>query len=109
MKTDKYTAPEVCAIAEITYRQLDYWDRIGFLRPSVREARGSGTQRIYSGRDVELAYSVRVLLDAGVSLPAIRAAIERRTLPEFVDQLSEAAARLLVWYRAEELEEAISA
>lgn len=65
-----------CAIAGITYRQLDYWARTGLVRPQVRAAEGSGTQRLYSFRDILLLKVVKKLLDAGISLQQIRTAID---------------------------------
>ncbi|HET9092928.1 MAG TPA: MerR family transcriptional regulator, partial [Acidimicrobiales bacterium] len=47
-----YRGPQVCKIVGITYRQLDHWDRTGLVSPSLAAARGSGTQRLYSYRDV---------------------------------------------------------
>ena len=47
-----YRGPTACAAAGITYRQLDYWARTGLVAPSVRSATGSGTQRLYSFRDI---------------------------------------------------------
>src|SRR3569833_4697515 len=47
-----YRGPTACAAAGITYRQLDYWARTGQVAPSVRTATGSGTQRLYSFRDI---------------------------------------------------------
>ena len=44
--------------------------------PSVRDASGSGTQRLYSFRDMVVLKVVKRLLDAGVSLQNIRKAIE---------------------------------
>ena len=44
--------------------------------PSVRDASGSGTQRLYSFRDIVVLKVVKRLLDAGVSLQNIRKAIE---------------------------------
>lgn len=38
----------------VTYRIADYWARTGVLRPSIAEARGSGTARRYSAKDVEI-------------------------------------------------------
>src|SRR2546421_12600011 len=40
-----YRGPQVCKIVGITYRQLDYWARTELVRPSLADARGSGTQR----------------------------------------------------------------
>ena len=69
-----YRGPTACSAAGITYRQLDYWARTGLVEPSVREASGSGTQRLYSFRDILVLKVVKKLLDAGVSLPNIRVA-----------------------------------
>src|SRR5262245_52615788 len=43
-----YRGVTAFAVAGITYRQLDYWARTGLVVPSVRDASGSGTQRLYS-------------------------------------------------------------
>ena len=60
-----YRGPTAYAAAGITYRQLDYWARTGLVEPSVREAAGSGTQRLYSFRDILVLKVVKKLLDAG--------------------------------------------
>jgi DNA-binding transcriptional MerR regulator len=71
-----YRGPTACAAAGISYRQLDYWARTGLVVPSVRGAQGSGSQRLYSFRDVLVLKVVKRLLDTGVSLHNIRVAIE---------------------------------
>lgn len=71
-----YRGPQVCSIVGISYRQLDYWARTGLLRPSLADARGSGTQRRYSYRDLVALKVIKSLLDAGVSLQTARTAIE---------------------------------
>jgi DNA-binding transcriptional MerR regulator len=60
----------------ISYRQLDYWDRTGLVQPGVRGASGSGTQRLYSFRDILVLKLVKNLLDTGVSLQQIRTAVD---------------------------------
>ena len=70
-----FRGPVACAAAEITYRQLDYWARTGLVEPSVRPATGSGTQRLYSFRDILVLKVVKRLLDTGVSLHNIRTAV----------------------------------
>jgi DNA-binding transcriptional MerR regulator len=67
---------QVCGIVGISYRQLDYWARTGLLRPSLAEARGSGTQRLYSYRDLVALKVIKSLLDAGVALQTARKAID---------------------------------
>jgi DNA-binding transcriptional MerR regulator len=76
MLEDGYRGPQVCTIVGITYRQLDYWARTDLIRPSLADARGSGTQRIYSYRDLVELKVIKSLLDAGVSLQSARRAIE---------------------------------
>ncbi|MFF2654689.1 MerR family transcriptional regulator [Streptomyces sp. NPDC058045] len=71
-----YRGPTACAAAGITYRQLDYWARTGLVEPSVRPAYGSGTQRLYSFRDVVVLKVVKRFLDTGVSLQNIRTAVQ---------------------------------
>jgi DNA-binding transcriptional MerR regulator len=73
---DGYRGPQVCSIVSISYRQLDYWARTNLLRPSISEAKGSGTQRRYSYRDLLELKVIKRLLDAGVSLQSARRAIE---------------------------------
>ena len=71
-----YRGPTACRAAGITYRQLDYWARTGLVEPSIRPASGSGTQRLYSFRDILVLKVVKRLLDTGVSLQQIRSAVE---------------------------------
>ncbi|WP_405096420.1 MerR family transcriptional regulator [Micromonospora sp. NBC_01412] len=71
-----YRGVTACHAAGITYRQLDYWARTSLVVPSVRDASGSGTSRLYSFRDLVVLKVVKRLLDAGVSLQNIRKAIE---------------------------------
>jgi DNA-binding transcriptional MerR regulator len=71
-----YRGPVACAAAGITYRQLDYWARTGLVVPTVRGAAGSGTQRLYGFRDILILRIVKRLIDTGVSLPNIRAAVD---------------------------------
>jgi len=71
-----YRGPTACHAAGITYRQLDYWARTGLVDPSVRGATGSGTQRLYSFRDILLLKVIKRLLDAGISLQQIRTAVQ---------------------------------
>ena len=66
----------VCSVVGISYRQLDYWARTDLLRPSISEVRGSGTQRVYSYRDLLELKVIKRLLDAGVSLQSARRAID---------------------------------
>ena len=72
-----YRVPIACQVAGITYRQLDYWARTDLVKPSIRGARGSGSQRLYSFRDILVLKIVKRLLDTGISLQNIRLAVDK--------------------------------
>jgi DNA-binding transcriptional MerR regulator len=71
-----YRGPQTCKIVGITYRQLDYWTRTALVTPSLQEAQGSGTQRLYSFNDLLQLKVIKGLSDTGASLQKIRQAIE---------------------------------
>jgi len=75
-ESNGFHGPQVCALVGISYRQLDYWARTGLLRPSLAEARGSGTKRVYSYQDVLELKVIKELLDSGVSLQSARRAVD---------------------------------
>ena len=75
MSEEGFRAPEAKRIAGITYRQLDYWTRTGLVTPSVNDAHGSGTQRLYSFQDLATLRVIKRLLDTGLSLQRIRKAV----------------------------------
>ncbi len=55
-----------------THRQLDYWDKTGLVKPSLRPTSGRGSRRLYSIEDIfELKILVR-LLDSSLPLQRIR-------------------------------------
>lgn len=81
MDVTTYSSAEVVSLAEVTYRQLDYWTRIGLVRPSVVDAVGSGSRRRWSEADLLRVRRVRLasklcngqLVDALDALDAIEA------------------------------------
>lgn len=80
-----YSARQAADVVGISYRQIDYWARTELVTPSLKEADGSGTQRSYSFQDLLKLRVVKSLLDAGVTLQAIRRATAT------LDQLGEPA------------------
>lgn len=62
-------------VAGITYRQLDYWARKQIVEPSITPSHGSGSRRLYSFKDVVVLAVSKRLLDAGVNLQNVTAAI----------------------------------
>ena len=71
-----FSGTRAAKVVGITYRQLDYWARTELLRPSLQEASGSGSQRMYSFTDLVQLKVIKRLLDAGMSLKKIRSAVE---------------------------------
>ena len=70
--TDAFSGKKAADIVGITYRQLDYWARTDLIRPSVADAKGSGSRRRYSYRDLLELKLVKTLLDDGIKLESIR-------------------------------------
>ncbi len=62
-----FSGPTVVKAAEISYRQLDYWDRreVKVLIPEIAEATGSGSARIYSFENICSAALMRLLGERG--------------------------------------------
>ncbi len=71
-----YRSTAVRKIVGITYRQLDHWTTTGLVRATVRDAEGSGSQRLYSFDDVVELKLIKRLLDSGMDLRKIRKALE---------------------------------
>lgn len=67
-----YSGHQAAEIVGITYRQLDYWARTELVRPSLRDAAGSGSRRLYSYRDLLELRVIKTLLDAGLKLESVR-------------------------------------
>lgn len=60
-----FSAVETCRLAGCTYRQLDYWTRVGYVEPTIG-AHGSGSRRRFTGRDVAVVRAVARLREMGV-------------------------------------------
>jgi DNA-binding transcriptional MerR regulator len=69
---EDFSGKRTAEIVGITYRQLDYWARTDLIRPSVADARGSGSRRRYSYRDLLELKVIKNLLDAGLKLESVR-------------------------------------
>ncbi len=82
MNASGFGSKVVLDLTGITYRQLDYWARTRLGGASIRQAAGRGSRRVYSFEDLVALRVIARLLDAGVSLQAVRRAVEylkRRT------------------------------
>jgi DNA-binding transcriptional MerR regulator len=78
-----YSGTKAAKIVGISYRQLDYWARTDLVRPSLADAAGSGSRRLYSYRDLLELRVIKSLLDAGIKLESVRQAFQY--LREHVD------------------------
>jgi len=67
-----YSGRKAAEVVGISYRQLDYWARTDLVRPSLAEAHGSGSRRLYSYRDLLELKVIKTLLDAGLKLESVR-------------------------------------
>lgn len=70
-----FSSPEVCRIANVTYRQIDYWIRTGLITPSICASTGSGSRRLFSERDVNIVCLIASMLSAGLGLAVAREAV----------------------------------
>jgi len=71
---DSYRAGLVLKVVGITYRQLNYWAKIGFIKPSIKQS-GKKSRRRYSFADLVRLRTAKELLDNGISLQKIRKAM----------------------------------
>jgi DNA-binding transcriptional MerR regulator len=76
MATEGFSGREAADIVGITYRQLDYWARTDLIRPSLADAKGSGSRRRYSYRDLIELKMIKTLIDAGQRLDRVRKAFD---------------------------------
>ena len=67
-----FSGRKTAEVVGISYRQLDYWARTHLVRPSLEDARGSGTRRRYANRDLLELKLIKQLLDAGIKLESVR-------------------------------------
>ncbi len=67
-----FNTKTVSRIIGVTARQLGYWDKTGLVKPSIAQAEGQGTRRLYSFLDIVQIRTAKALRDQGVSLQKIR-------------------------------------
>jgi len=81
----------VVKLVGLTQRQIDYWDRTHFIKPTVKEASGYGTGRLYAFTDIVQLKVAKTLKDKGVSLQKIRKSISylKKHFPDMKKPLAE--------------------
>lgn len=71
-KENLFSASQICTIAGISRRQLQYWDKSGLIKPSHRTEGGHGR---YTFSDLIAIRASKKLIDAGISVQRIRKSI----------------------------------
>jgi DNA-binding transcriptional MerR regulator len=81
---NSFNSKSVSKIIGIPIRVIDYWDRTNFIKPSIHEASGYGSMRLYSFTDLIQFKVAKFLRDQGLSLQKIRKSLNflRKHLPE---------------------------
>ena len=75
-----YSAKEIQRLFGFKARRIRYWDKIGFLSPSVK----IGTRKYYTSQDLMGLRTTKALLDAGLSLAEVKRSVVdiKRVCPE---------------------------
>ena len=72
------TGQQLASHIGATYRQVDHWTSLGYLRARAAKANpGSGNPRDYTPREVEVAEAMAALVRHGVE-PKVAARLARR-------------------------------
>jgi len=88
---NSFSSKTVSRIIGIPARVIDYWDRTNFIKPSISEASGYGSVRLYSFTDLIQFKVAKFLRDRGLSLQKIRKSLNylRKHLPEVEKPLAQ--------------------
>jgi predicted RNase H-like HicB family nuclease len=85
-----FNSKAVSKIIGIPIRVIDYWDRTNFIKPSISEASGYGSVRLYSFTDLIQFSVAKFLRNQGLSLQKLRKSLNylRKHLPEIEKPLA---------------------
>ena len=86
-----FTTKTVSKVIGLSSRQIDYWDKTHFIKPSIREAAGYGSVRLYSFEDLVRLKIAKTLIEKGISLQKIRKSITylKKNMPDIEQPLSD--------------------
>ena len=87
--TEAFNTKQASQLAGVTEPQLRHWDKQGLLKPSISQAAGRGSRRLYSYTDLLALKTIKSLRDYEVSLQKIRKCVLylRRRLPDISNPL----------------------
>jgi predicted RNase H-like HicB family nuclease len=79
-----FNTKSVSRIVGLTPRQIDYWDKTDLIKPSVQEASGYGSVRLFSFTDLIQLKVAKTLKDAGISVQKMRKALNylKKNMPD---------------------------
>ena len=103
-----FSTAQAARLSGLTPRQLDYWARRGFLRPSLQEASGYGSSRRYSFTDIVKLRVAARLRASGIGLARVRRCVEALERFDPQGEADLGRARLIVmgnrvlWARSDE-------
>src|SRR5262245_4439013 len=88
---DGVNAKTACRITSLSYRQLDYWDRTHLIKPSLQEAKGTCSARLYNFVDLVQLRVAKVLREKGISLQKLRKCLTylKKRAPEVEKPLAQ--------------------
>jgi DNA-binding transcriptional MerR regulator len=96
-----FSTARAARLTRLSPRQLDYWDRRGFLSPSLARAEGYGSARKYSFVDlVRLRVAAR-LRAAGLGLARIQQAVQTLRRADAMSAHLLIAGSRVLWVRSE--------
>src|SRR6266852_6841283 len=85
-----FSTGDAVRITGVSFRNLDYWARTKFIVPSIADAKGTGTDRIYSFSDLLALRVTRELREAGISTQSLRRVVDfLRTRKSLTNPLAE--------------------
>ena len=86
-----FNSKTACKLLGITRRQIGYWDETHLIKPSVQEAGGRGSVRLYSFADLVQLAVVKSLIGQGISLQKIRKSINylKKNSPQIEKPLAQ--------------------
>ncbi len=73
---DGFPTQTAATLTGVTRKTLENWDRRGFLKPSIKGARGHGLSRIYSFRDLIAIRVADDLRAQGIEVHKLRRVVE---------------------------------
>jgi DNA-binding transcriptional MerR regulator len=88
-ETETFSTSEAARITHVPHRTIDYWARTQLVVPSIADANGIGTDRLYNFKDLVALRVARELRQAGTSTQGIRRVIEHLRAHGWPDPLTQ--------------------